>query len=79
MKLFESALDGSVSGPGGVGMETIALFHQDWPNVRSQTYVACVSEHRDQEDVHGRLSMWRAFGRGARVALVFHFPREGAM
>ena len=65
MRLFESALDECVTGKGGIGMDAIALFNQQWPVIRSQTYVACISEHRNQEDVHGRLSMWRAFGRGA--------------
>jgi hypothetical protein len=74
MRLFESALDECVTGKGGIGMDAIALFNQQWPVIRSQTYVACISEHRNQEDVHGRLSMWRAFGRGARVALVFRLP-----
>jgi hypothetical protein len=74
MQLFESALDGCLTGQGGVGMEAIALFNRQWSDIRSQTYVACISEHRDHEDVHGRLSMWRAFGSGARVALVFRLP-----
>lgn len=26
----------------------------------SRTYISCLSEHRDREDDHGRLSMWRA-------------------
>jgi hypothetical protein len=74
MQLFESVLDGCSTGQGSVGMEAIAQFNLQWPDIQSQTYVACISEHRDEEDVHGRLSMWRAFGRGARVALVFRLP-----
>jgi hypothetical protein len=72
--LFESTLDGCVSGPVGVGREAMSYFNREWPNVLFQTYIACVSEHYDHEDAHGRLSMWRAFGRDARVALVFRFP-----
>jgi hypothetical protein len=34
-----------------------------------------VSEHIDEEGLHGRLSMWRAFGGGEpRVAIVFKVP-----
>lgn len=36
------------------------------------TYIMCVSEHRDDEDLTGRLSMWRAYGVGAGVALVLN-------
>lgn len=43
-------------------------------------YLTCVSEHKDEEDKLGRLSMWRAYGNGAGVAIVmnnkpfFHGP-----
>jgi hypothetical protein len=58
----------------GVGTEAAQLFDQLWVSTRLQTYVTSISEHDDNEDHHGRLSMWRAFGRStARVALVlFH-------
>lgn len=43
----------------------------DWlPHFRSDTYLACVSEHDDKEDELGRLSMWRAYGGDAGVAIV---------
>ncbi|MGA2430167.1 MAG: DUF2971 domain-containing protein, partial [Candidatus Acidiferrum sp.] len=36
-----------------------------------------LSEHPRSEDVHGRLSMWRAFGAApARVALVLNIPSD---
>jgi hypothetical protein len=42
-----------------------------------QTYVTSISEHDDREDLHGRLSMWRAFGGAtARVALVVRLSLE---
>jgi len=39
------------------------------------SYVASFSEHDDKEDLHGRLSMWRAFGGPTRVAIVFRIPK----
>lgn len=39
------------------------------------TYIASISEHDNNEDMHGRLSMWRAFGNiVARVAIVLNIP-----
>lgn len=40
------------------------------PHFRTDSYITCVSEHDPSEDRHGRLSMWRAYGGGAGVALV---------
>lgn len=43
-------------------------------------YLTCFSEHKDEEDILGRLSMWRAYGNGTGVAIVmnsnsfFHGP-----
>ncbi|MGA9867000.1 MAG: DUF2971 domain-containing protein [Acetobacteraceae bacterium] len=55
--------------------EAVQLFDQWWTNIRFSTYIASVSEHDDSEDLHGRLSMWRAFGgTPARVAFVFNVP-----
>lgn len=42
------------------------------PNFRNETYLACVSEHREGEDKIGRLSMWRAYGGKAGVAIVLN-------
>lgn len=36
----------------------------------TNTYLACVSEHRPRERGKGRLSMWRAYGRKTGVAFV---------
>jgi hypothetical protein len=36
----------------------------------TNTYLTCFSEHRDEEDYHGRLSMWRAYGKDTGIALV---------
>lgn len=40
-------------------------------NFKTETYLTCVSEHDNEEDTLGRLSMWRAYGRSSGVALVF--------
>jgi hypothetical protein len=53
------------------------LFDQWWQNIQLQTYITSISEHDNREDLHGRLSMRRAFGRAtARVALVIKVPLE---
>ncbi|MER8370985.1 DUF2971 domain-containing protein [Mesorhizobium sp. M1378] len=37
------------------------------------TFITCISEHPSSEDAHGRLSMWRAYGKGSvGVALVLN-------
>lgn len=51
-------------------------FHQV---ITNQTYLLCVSRHPLEEDEHGRLSMWRAYGGNSGVALIFdHSPIESA-
>ena len=61
------------------------LFNQWIPDFEYNTYVACVSEHNTpegkSEDVLGKLSMWRAYGGRAGVAIVmngasFHAPTD---
>ena len=45
----------------------------DWsPHFLTSTYITCVSEHLSSEDRTGRLSMWRAYGAGSGVAIVFN-------
>lgn len=62
---------------GGATAEAIKLFDQMFMDIRNNTYIACISEHDIEEDEHGRLSMWRAFGGSdVRVALVFRFSYE---
>jgi hypothetical protein len=59
----------------GVGMESLNLFDKFWPIIRFHTYVSSLSEHDSSEDIHGRLSMWRAFSpTTARVAVIFKVP-----
>ncbi|HYD34401.1 MAG TPA: DUF2971 domain-containing protein, partial [Methylophilaceae bacterium] len=42
------------------------------PAFSVDTYVTSVSVHRAEEDKYGRLSMWRAYGGNAGVALVLN-------
>lgn len=59
--------------------EAITQFDDWWKQGAFQynTFVASISEHDAEEDFHGRLSMWRAFGGNtARVGLVFNVPAE---
>jgi hypothetical protein len=75
-RAFINALDVCVPG---AATEAIALFNQWWTDspssIRVNTYITSISDHDDKEDLHGRLSMWRAFGHvAARVAIVFRVP-----
>jgi len=60
----------------GAATEAINLFNQWLPDIHTNTYISSMSEHISTEDLHGRLSMWRAFGNSsARVAFVFRIPK----
>ncbi len=45
--------------------EAVDLFDKWLPHNRYNVYVTCISEHANDEDAYGRLSMWRAYGRGS--------------
>jgi hypothetical protein len=46
-----------------------------WSNIEYNTFIACISEHEQDEDNHGRLSMWRAYGHpAAKAAIVLNMP-----
>jgi hypothetical protein len=69
---FNQALEACAPG---AAQEAIRLFNGWWNDVRLNTYIASLSEHEDSEDLHGRLSMWRAFGGNtARVAIILNIP-----
>ena len=69
---FVSSLDACVPG---TALRALDNFILNWRQIRSNTYIASVSEHYPREDLHGRLSMWRAFGTSAaRVAIVLSIP-----
>jgi hypothetical protein len=59
----------------GVAREAFEQFDRVWPDIRAHTYIGSLSEHHTDEDICGRLSMWRAFGGApSRVALVVSVP-----
>jgi len=63
----------------GAAMEAINTFNGWWTNkLALNVHVASLSEHNaKEEDQHGRLSMWRAFGANpTRVALVIRVPNH---
>jgi hypothetical protein len=72
LKALSAAVNGCATG---AAEEAIQSFNKWWTDIRFNTYITSISEHGDDEDQHGRLSMWRAFG-GAdiRIALVLKFP-----
>lgn len=68
-KTFVKALDAIFPG---LCEESVDYFEKWLPHIRQSTYITCFSEHLDEEDDHGRLSMWRAYGGKAGVALVIN-------
>ncbi len=69
-----SILDGIFPG----ACEKLEQRFNSWlPHFRTNTYIACISEHGDEttgdeEDKIGRLSMWRAYGGVTGVAIVMN-------
>jgi len=63
----------------GIALEALSMFEQ-WCNpgphsIPINTYISSISEHDDEEDNVGRLSMWRALGGSIpRVAIIFRLP-----
>lgn len=47
-------------------------FNSWLPAFENDTFLACFSEHAEEEDKLGRLSMWRAYGRSNGVALILN-------
>jgi Protein of unknown function (DUF2971) len=66
-KFFQTSLDSVFPGLTARATER---FDAWLPGIRSDTYITCFSEHLQSEDAHGRLSMWRAYGGRAGVALI---------
>lgn len=60
-----------------IAQKTIDLFDGWWKNIEFNTFISCISEHNPDEDNHGRLSMWRAYGElSAKAAIVVNIPFE---
>jgi hypothetical protein len=68
-KRFNLALDQIFQG---FSAELEKFFVRYIPLIRTDTYITCLSEHLDDEDTLGRLSMWRAYGETTGVALVMN-------
>lgn len=47
------------------------LLNDRLPFMLADTFISCLSEHKGEDDKLGRLSMWRAYGGDAGVAIVF--------
>ncbi|MBU8874747.1 DUF2971 domain-containing protein [Reyranella sp. MMS21-HV4-11] len=60
----------------GISKKIEEKFNADQKRLLYDTYITCLSEHagpnHQYEDRIGRLSMWRAYGRGNGVALVIN-------
>lgn len=56
----------------GISTELAKLFDGWAPHFKTDTYIACLSEHDEAEDNLGRLSMWRAYGSPSGVAAVLN-------
>ena len=57
----------------GLVEECKASFDASVDSILAETYIASISEHLSgEEDQHGRLSMWRAYGYPTGVALVLN-------
>lgn len=68
-KNFNAALNTCFQG---LADEVRDLFNGWLPIISEDTYVTCVSQHLSEENQHGRLSMWRAYGSGTGIALVIN-------
>jgi len=56
----------------GIAAEVAGLFDKQAGAILEGTFVACFSEHDPSEDMHGRLSMWRAYCNPTGVGLVLN-------
>jgi hypothetical protein len=70
--LFHKILDECCEGVADTALQ---IFDNLWGDIRFNTYICSMSEHQGKEGLHGRLSMWRAFGGTApRVGIVINIP-----
>lgn len=61
----------------GIALEILKGFDEWWKKIENDTFIASISVHPIQENQHGRLSMWRAYGeQQAKAAIVLNNPPE---
>lgn len=59
----------------GMAKRVFSRFDEWWNRVHYNTFIGSISEHSENENEHGRLSMWRAYGKNsAKAALIFNIP-----
>lgn len=51
--------------------EVYSNFKNWGPFIKDDFYISCFSEHKNKDDDIGKLSMWRAYGGNAGVAIIF--------
>lgn len=56
----------------GLHQEVVNQFSQWVPSIFADTFITCISEHDLEDREYGKLSMWRAYGGNAGVALVLN-------
>jgi hypothetical protein len=56
----------------GLSQEISAQFEAWVPYIFSDTFITCLSEHEVEDHEYGMLSMWRAYGGSAGIALVLN-------
>lgn len=66
---LENSLNGCFPG---LYQEVINQFTQWVPGIFADTFITCISEHEWEDREYGKLSMWRAYGGSAGVALVLN-------
>lgn len=60
-----------------IAQKAVELFNQWWDRIEYNTFISSISEHEPNEDKHGQLSMWRAYGQlSAKAAIVLNVPFE---
>jgi hypothetical protein len=60
-----------------IARNALSLFDKWWNRIEFNTFISTISEHDPSENIHGRLSMWRAYGRlSAKAAIVLNVPFE---
>lgn len=71
-KNFVTAID---SYEDGLAKSIFEGFDEWWGKIRSNIFIASISVHHQNENQHGRLSMWRAYGsESGKAALVLNNP-----